>query len=135
MSDLYPSARERALTTGLNWASGDIRIVLVDSGYVYDSTHDFLNDVGAGTRVATSASLTGKTTTGGVADASDVTFVGLAGDAVAGIIVYEHTGVESTSPLICFYDRNSTGSLIAYTPSGVDTTVRWNNGSTKMFKV
>lgn len=135
MSDLYPSARARALTTGLNWASGDIRIVLVDSGYVYSEAHDFLDDVGAGTRVATSSSLTGKTTASGVADASDVTFVALAGDVVAGIIVYEHTGVESTSPLICFYDRNSTGSLITYSPSGVDTTVRWNNGATKMFKV
>lgn len=135
MSDLYPAARVRALTSGLNWASGDIRIVLVDSGYIYSTSHDFLNDVGAGTRVATSSSLTGKTTTAGVADASDVTFVGLAGDVVAGIVVYEHTGVESTSPLILFYDRTSTGSLISYTPSGVDTVVRWNNGSTKMFKV
>lgn len=135
MSDLYPSARTRAATTGLLWLTADIRIVLVDSGYVYSTAHSFLSSVGAGTRVATSAALSGKTVSSGVADASDVTFVGLAGDAVAGIVIYEHTGVEATSPLILFYDRNATGSLISYTPSGVDTYVRWNNGATKMFKV
>lgn len=135
MSDLYPAARTRAATTGLAWLTADIRIILVDSGYVYSEAHDFLNDVVAGTRVATSAALSGKTVVSGVADASDVTFVGLAGDAVAGIVIYEHTGVEGTSPLILFYDRTATGSLLTYTPSGVDTTVRWNNGSTKIFKV
>lgn len=135
MSDLYPSARTRAATTGLAWLTADIRIILVDSGYIYAEAHEFLTSVAAGTRVATSSALTGKTVTNGVADASDVVFVGLTGDDVAGIVIYEHTGVEATSPLILFYDRTATGSIIDYTPSGVDTTVRWNNGSTKMFKV
>lgn len=107
----------------------------MDSGYVYSEAHDFLDDVGVGTRVATSAALAGKTVVGGVADANDVVFTALAGDAVAGIVIYQHTGVDSTAPLILFYDRTATGSLIAYSPSGVDTTVRWNNGATKMFKV
>lgn len=135
MSDIYPSARTLACTTGINWLTWDIRIVLVDSGYVYTTTHDFLDDVGGATRVATSGALTGKTVVDGVCDANDVTFSALSGDDVEGIVVYHHTGTEATSDLIAFYDRLATGSTILYAPSGVDATVRWNNGTTKMFKL
>jgi hypothetical protein len=135
MSDIYPSARELAATTGIGWATNNIRIVLVDVAYVYDPTDDFLDDVAAGARVATSGNLASKTTTGGVCDADDVAFVALSGDDVTGIIVYNHTGVESTSDLICHYDRLSTGSLIDFVPGGLDATVRWSNGATKMFQL
>jgi hypothetical protein len=136
MSDIYPSARDLAATTGVNWLTWDIRAVLVDVGYVYDEAHDFLSDVGAGTRVDTSTALTGKTVAnGGVCDANDVSFTALTGDTVTGIIVYHHTGVESTSDLLVWYDRQSTGGLISYSPSGLDATVRWNNSATKMFKL
>jgi hypothetical protein len=135
MSDIYPSARTLAATTGINWLTWDIRIILVDVGYVYSTAHDFLDDVGGATRVATSGALAGKTVAAGVCDANDVTFSGLSGDDVTGIVVYHHTGVEGTSDLICHYDRLATGALIDFSPSGVDTSVRWNNGATKMFKL
>lgn len=135
MSDIYPSARTLAATTGIGWLSNDIRIVLVDNGYVYSTAHDFLDDVGAGTRVATSGALTSKTAVAGVCDAADVAFVALAGDDVTGIVVYNHTGVESTADLIAYYDRLSTGSLIDFTPGGLDATVRWSNSTTKMFQL
>jgi hypothetical protein len=135
MSDIYPSARTLAATSGIGWLANDMRIVLVDSGYVYSAAHDFLSDVGAGTRVATSAALAGRTVVGGVCDADDVVFTGLSGDTVTGVIVYHHTGVEATSDLIAFYDRYGTGGLISFTPSGVNCTVRWPDGATKMFKL
>ena len=135
MSDIYPSARTLAATTGLNWLTWDIRVVLVDAGYTYSTAHDFLDDVGAATRVATSGALTGKTVTGGVCDANDVTFPSLTGDDVTGVVIYHHTGVESTSDLICFYERYATGGLISFEPSGVDATLRWNDSSTKLFKL
>ena len=135
MSDIYPSARELAATTGIGWASSNIKIVLVDVAYVYAVTHDFLNDVAAGARVATSGNLTNKTTTNGVCDADDVSFAALSGDDVTGIIVYVDSGVEATSSLLVYYDRLSTGSLINFSPGGLDATVRWSNGSTKMFQL
>lgn len=135
MSDLYPSARTLAATTGLGWLTNNIRIVLVDNGYVYSAAHDFLDDVGAGTRVGTSGNLASKTVVSGVCDAADVAFAALAGDVVTGIVVYNHTGVESTSDLIAYYDRLSTGSLISFTPGGLDATVRWSDSTTKMFKL
>jgi hypothetical protein len=135
MSDIYPSARELAATTGIGWASSNIKIVLVDAAYVYDVAHDFLDDVAAGARVATSGNLANKTTTDGVCDADDVSFVALSGDDVTGIIVYVDSGVEATSSLLVYYDRLSTGSLINFSPGGLDATVRWSNGSTKMFQL
>lgn len=135
MSDIYPSARTLAATTGIGWLTDNIRIVLVDVAYVYDEAHDFLDDVAAGARVATSGNLSSKTVSGGVCDAADVVFSSLTGDDVTGIVVYNHTGVESTSDLLVYYDRYSTGSLINFVPGGGDATVRWSNGATKMFKL
>lgn len=135
MSDIYPSARTLAATTGINWLTWDVRIVLVDNGYVYDTAHDFLDDVAGAARVATSTALTTKTVVSGVCDADDVAFASLSGDTVTGIIVYRHTGVESTASLLVYYDRLSTGGLISYSPSGQNATVRWSNSTTKMFQL
>lgn len=134
-NDLYPSAREGFLNADIDWAANDIRIVLVDGTYVYSTAHNMLDDVGAGTRVATSGNLTGKTTTNGVADADDVTITAVSGDDIEGVIVYQHTGVESTSRLIAFYDLLASGIEIDVTPDGTDARVRWSNGSTKMFMI
>lgn len=134
-NDLYPSARQAFLTADIDWMSDDIRVVLVDGTYTYSTAHDMLDDVGAGTRVATSSSLTGKSATNGVADADDVTLTGVSGDDIEGVIVYQHTGVESTSRLIAFYDLLASGVEIDYTPDGSDARVRWSNGTTKMFMI
>ena len=135
MSDIYPSARTLAATTGINWLTWDVRIVLVDNGYVYSTAHDFLDDVAGAARVATSGALANPSVSAGVCDADDVAFAGLSGDTVTGIIVYRHTGVESTASLLVYYDRLSTGSVISFSPSGLDATVRWSDSATKMFQL
>ena len=73
---LFDTARERFLEGQFVWTTDTIKAVLVDTG-VYTvnlSAHEFLADVGAGSRIATSSAFTGKATTGGAADANDVTF-------------------------------------------------------------
>jgi hypothetical protein len=132
---LQPSAREAFLNGDIDWSNDDIRVVLVDVGYVYSSAHNMLDDVGAGFRVATSSALTGKTATNGIADANDVTFAGLTGDEVVQIYVYQHTGVESTSRLIVYYDTEASGALISGTPDGSDAILRWSNGTNRIFKL
>jgi len=133
---IYPSARELYLTAGLNWASNDVRVILCDSTYVYDPTHDFLDDVPGGSRLATSGALINKTTTDGVADADDVTFpTVLAGDTVTSLVVYRHTGTESTSDLILYMDETAAGAVINRLTDGNDIVVRWSNSATKIFKL
>lgn len=133
---LYPKAREGFLGGDLAWDTDTIKVVAVDNTYTYSSAHDFLNDVGAGARVATSAALSSKTITDGVADAADVTYSALpAGDTITGLIVFQDTGVEATSHLIAFYDTKADTTAISVPTNGGDVVVAWSNGSDKMFKL
>lgn len=131
---LYDNGREAFLDGNISWGSDDIRVILVDAAdYTVDlAAHDFLDDVPAGARVATSGALGSKTVTAGVADAADVTFTSVTGDESEAIIIYQHTGVESTSRLIAYID---TATNLPVTPNGGDITVQWDNGSNKIFKL
>ena len=131
---LYESARQKFLEGGIAWLAHDIKCILVDTAdYTVNlSTHEFLSSVAGGAIVATSSNLTGKTSTGGVADAADVTFTAVTGDVSEAIIIYKDTGSAATSPLIAYID---TATGLPFTPSGVDITVGWSGGSNKIFKL
>lgn len=131
---LYDKAREGYLAGTRSWSSDDVRVTLV-RGYTFSAAHDFLDDVtgAGGTLVATSATLTSKTVTSGVADAADFTYATVgAGAACQCLIGYVHTGTPSTSALV-FYIDSATGLPI--TPNGGDITVTWDAGSNKIFKL
>lgn len=132
---LYPTARAAFGNGGIAWLTDDIRAVLVDATYVYSDLHDFLDDVVAGNRVATSASMTGKTNVLGVFDADDLVFTAVTGDVVKGVIIYKHTGVEATSQLILFYDSTAASVAITVTPDGNSIRVRWSAGPLKIFRL
>lgn len=106
MNRLYGKGKEAFLNGAIDWVNDDIRAILIDTGdYTPNfSTDDNLDDIPAGGRVGTAAALTGKTNTLGVLDADDPTFIGLTGDTVEAYVLYLHTGTESTSTLIGFFD-------------------------------
>lgn len=106
------------------WTSG---------GFVVDLTNnDFLDDVAGAARVATSGALANKTVTNGVADADDVTFTSVTGDVSEALLIYKHTGTESTSRLLVHID---TGTGLPVTPNGGNITVTWSSGTTRIFKL
>ena len=108
---------------------GDVRIQLVTSAYVYSAAHDFFNDVGAGSRLGTVASLAGKTFTAGVFNAASLSYTGVAAaSVVAGCVGYLWTGAEGTSRLIWFEDRNADGIPMAFTADGNPITISWPLG-------
>ncbi|WP_406325819.1 hypothetical protein OG784_12855 [Streptomyces sp. NBC_01617] len=120
-SALYPSFKQLLLSGGIDLTSADIRAIIVDSAdYTYSAAHDFLDDVPAGARVAVSGALASKTVTGGVFDAADVTYNSVSGDSVEAIVLYKHTGTETTSNLIAYIDG------VSVTPNGGNITVTWN---------
>jgi len=131
---LYDKGREGFLDGSIDWDSDDIRVILIDTDdYSVDlANHDNLDDIPAGARVATSGALTGKSVTNGVADADDVVFGSVSGDQCEALVIYKHTGNESTSRLIAYID-SATG--LPVTPNGGDITVEWDNGSNKIFKL
>lgn len=123
---VYPAAKERALGAGLGLQSSpDLRAILVDlADYTYNAAHDFLDDVPAIARVATSATIGSVTIAGGLVDAADFVFPTVSGDPSEAIIFYLHTGVEATSRLLFYFDTSIAG--IPVTPNGQNINVTLN---------
>lgn len=131
---LYDFGREGFLAADIDWDLDNIKAMLVDTALytVNLATHQYLSDVAAGARVATSANLGTKTTTAGVADAGDVTFTAVSGASVEAVVIYQDTGVEATSRLIAYID---TATGLPVTPNGGDIGVQWDAGANKIFKL
>lgn len=90
---------------------------------------DFIDDVLSAGRVPAIAScpaLASKTNgvvAVGTFDAADTTFTSLTGDASEQLILFEDSGVESTSDIVCFWD---TATGLPLTPNGGNVSVVWN---------
>ena len=131
---LYAHGRNEFLVGDLDWLAHDIRMVLMDAAdHTTDqAADDNLDDIASGARVATSGAFASKTAVAGVADAADVTFSSVTGDVSEELVIYYHTGTESTSTLIVNID---TATGLAVTPNGGDITVQWDSGANKIFKL
>lgn len=132
---LYDKGRNAFLEKKIEWSVDDIRAILVDEAdYTRDLAADeFLTSVtGAGRVAVSAASIAGKSSAAGVADATDHTIAAVSGDTVEAIVLYLHTGVEGTSYLIANIEV-ATG--LPLTPSGTDVTLSWSNGASKIFKL
>lgn len=131
---MFAKGREAFLAGDIDWAADNIKCVLVDHGTdtPVPATDQYLSDIAAGARVATSGNLSGKTVTDGVADAADVTFSAVSGASCESIVIYKDTGDPATSPLIAYID---TATGLPVTPNGGDITVQWDSGANKIFKL
>jgi hypothetical protein len=96
------------------------------------ATHDNYDDVTPAGRVATSANLSSKTITAGVADAADVTLTAVSGDTSEWIVIWRDTGTESTSTLIAYLD---TATGLPVVPNGSDVGVTWDSSSNRIFRL
>ena len=135
-NNLYDKGRQKFLEAKIDWLNDTIKAILIDTDdYAVNlATHEFLNEVPVAARVSTSANLTGKTTTNGVADADDALFEAVVGDICEAVILIKDTGSVATSPLIAYL--NSAESGLPITPSGgSDIILKWNNGPNKIFKL
>lgn len=124
-STVYPLFKQALLgdDVGVDFDTADVRVTVVDTNdYTYSASHEFLDDVASG-RIATSGALQNPTITNGVYDADDITITGVTGDQSEALILYQHTGTESTSRLLCYID-SATG--LPVTPSGGDLVITWN---------
>ena len=130
---MYDAGRDGFLGGDNDWDS-DHRAILHDDAddTVNLTTDDFLNDVASGARVAVSGAIGSPTHAAGVADANDVTFSSVTGDPSERIILYQHTGTESTSDLVMSID---TATGLPVTPNGGNIGITWDNGANKIFKL
>jgi len=127
---LYPKAKEAFLNGSINMVSNTITIALVDTGvYTYSSSHQYRNEV-SNSAVISSTTLSNKTITNGVFDADDATFSSVTGANCEALLIFQDTGVQSTSRLIAYID-SATGLPIL--PNGGDISVAFSSGSSKIF--
>lgn len=131
---LYDLGRQKFLEGSIVILTDNIKMVLVDTAtYTVNlATDEFLDDIPAGERVATSGNLASKTSTLGVFDAADIVLSAVTGDVSEALVIYKDTGTASTSPLIAFID---TATGLPVTPNGNDITITWDNGANKIFKL
>ncbi len=112
----------------------DIRALLVDASvYTVSAAHDFLDDVAAGARIGSAVALANETFVAGVFDADDITFIAAPASRQAdAILLYKHTGTESTSLLIAYIVE---GYNLPLQTNGNDVNITWDNGVKKIFRL
>ena len=130
---LYDKGREGILDRTIDM-TGDVRVMLVESTYVFSAAHDFLDDITAGNDNGRSAALASKTYTSGVFDAADTTITATAAVACNALVIYQHTGADATARLIAYIDTPTSG--LPFTPAASQVVpIEWDNGANKIFKV
>lgn len=130
---LYDKAREEYLDGLLDWGADDVRVCLARSTYTFSAAHTSMSDVGA-TDNGRSAALGSKTVTGGVADAADTSLTATSAVACNALVIFKHTGTDSTARLIAYIDTPTSG--LPFTPAaGQTVNITWDNGSNKIFKL
>ena len=129
---LYDYGREGFLAGDISWSTDDIKAALIDTGtYTVDlSTHQHHDDLSG--IVATSGNLSSKTVSNGIADGADITYSSLTGSTVEAIVLYQDTGVSSTSRLIAYIDTVVNFPIV---PNGTDVTITWSDTTNKIFKL
>ena len=122
-------------TAGLDLSSlSDPKMIAIETGlYTFSQTHDFLDDIPVGARLATVdlANVTFGVSLEAYLDADNPTYTTPAIGTVVAFVIYEDTAVEATSPLIVFIDSGVT--LPITTESGRDLEITFNsNGIAKL---
>jgi len=131
-STLFDKGREGILDVTINM-TGDVRVMLVKSAYVFNAAHQFLSDITAGNDNGRSVALTTKTYAAGVFDAADTSIVTLAAAASNALVIFQHTGVDATARIIAYID---TATGLPFTPaSGQTVNQVFDNGVNKIFKL
>jgi len=122
---LYDRGRQGFLAGEIAAGTDSLRIFFVDEA---DDTIDLaadedLADRAAGSRVGTATAIASVTVVDGTLDAGDTTLSAVTGDQSESLDMYQHTGTESTSLMICNID---TATGLPVTPNGGDITVAWH---------
>ncbi|WP_142851020.1 hypothetical protein [Telmatospirillum sp. J64-1] len=128
---LYPKGKEAFLNGSINLLDDTIRVALIDLDvYSYNAAHQYLTSVQAAI-VGNPVNLAGKSITNGIFNAATVTFSGVSGPTIEGLVIYKAGATAAASPLIAFIDTVPRGLPI--TPNGGDVQILWDTGVNKIF--
>lgn len=142
---LYDPGREGFLLGEIDWDTAVIKAALVrltaGGAAVFTASHKFVSDLTAThTLAATSAALSSKTGTSGVANAGTVTFTAVAANVNNHVLIlFQSSAVTGGADVAATAQRLiawiDTGTNIPVVPNGGDITVTWDTGANKIFKL
>ena len=128
----YPKGAQKVLAGAIDFSADDIKVSMVDNGYTFSATHEFLSDLVANT-VGTPQQLANPVITGGVLDANDLSFGPVAtGPTVRALVIYKDTGSASTSPVLCYLDDIAG---FPFPANGSEVNVTWSNATAKILSL
>jgi hypothetical protein len=119
-SQLYPQGAAHIIgkATKVDLIADNIKILFYAAAF--NGAHEFVSDLTGGSIIARSGNLAGKTSTGGVFDANDLTITSVSGAPFTHVILYKDTGSDATSPVVAIFD------VATFTPVGTDVNVIFN---------
>lgn len=120
-SQLYSQGAAHIIgkSTRVDLIGDNIKILFYSSSF--NNAHEFVSDLTGGSIIARSGNLASKTSASGVFDAADITVTAVSGSAFAAVILYKDSGVDSSSPLVAWFD------VASFTPNGGDVSVIFNS--------
>jgi cell shape-determining protein MreC len=148
MATVPNHAKQQYLNGAIDWVNDTIRVALINDTTAFSldvDNHEFVADVldggttaeefgqGSGTgysrqTVANASTSQDNTDDEGVADGDDVTFSGLDGATIQGVLVYKQVGGDDTTeaddPILYYLDDADVSDLPKPTNGG-DITVQW----------
>ena len=128
---LYVKGKENLGKKNIDLIGDDLYVLLVDTSIytVNLDTDEYFADIPEAATIK-ELELFSKNFVDSVFDADDVIFQSLTSDKeVGGLVIYQDTGILSTSRLIFYTDVSSV------TPDGTDLTVAWDNGPSRIFRL
>ncbi len=130
----YAKGAELVLTKQVDFVADTIKVHLLRNAYTPNfATHDFRDDLGA--NIVSTVTLSGKSATGGVFDANNITFAAVpAGNTCNAIALSVEGGTDGTSPLLIYIDSADLTNFPVST-SGGDVVVSWADTAYKIFSM
>lgn len=128
---VFPKGKQNIGIGNIDLDTDDLRVMLVRSTYAYDSTDEFVADLGAVDN-GRSGALATKVFTNGVFDADDTSLVATAAVACNALVYFKHTGSDATARLIAYEDTPASG--LPFTPAASQTVnIVFNAGANRIF--
>lgn len=131
-SAAYREFSVQAIGGTFNWTSHLIKVVLVRSTYTPDFVNHHFRSSISSYEAGSPVTLTSKAVVNGAADCADFSFLAISGSAVKAMIFFRDTGVESTSPLLVYYDN---APQFPFTPTGGHVAVTVSNDVNRLFRI
>lgn len=133
-NSLYDYGRQGILDRTIDM-TGDVRVILIKTGYTFSNTHEYLTDLPASSYDnGRSATLASHTYAAGVFNAANTSITATAAVVCIAVALYQYNASDAAARLIAYIDTPASG--LPCTPAaGQTVNINWDTGTNKIFKL